>query len=254
VKALRALWRVLRATGHVLRGLWIIRTEFGRLTPPQTELLVREWSRQMLRIMGVDLVVRGEPPASGPLLVVANHMSWLDILVMNAAKPARFVSKSDAKHWPLLGSLITGAGTLYIERGSRRDAMRMVHHMAERLRERDILAIFPEGTTGDGRALLPFHANLFQAAISANAPILPVALRFIDTRTGAPHDAPVFVGDATLISSIWATLCADGVQVRVRYGEPQMPQGRDRRTWARDMQEEVARLLEPETGVQGKTA
>ncbi|OSZ73275.1 1-acyl-sn-glycerol-3-phosphate acyltransferase [Hydrogenophaga sp. IBVHS1] len=243
MKHLRALWRVVRATGHVVRGLWIIRTEFGRLTPSQTELLVREWSRQMLRIMGVELVVRGDPPTSGPLLVVANHMSWLDILVMNAAQPARFVSKSDAKHWPLLGALITGAGTLYIERGNRRDAMRMVHHMAERLRERDILAIFPEGTTGDGRALLPFHANLFQAAISANAPILPVALRFIDSRTGERHDAPVFVGDATLVGSIWATLCADGVQVVVRYGEPQMPQGRDRRTWARDMQDEVARLL-----------
>ncbi len=243
MKSLRALWRVLRATGHVVRGLWIIRTEFGRLTPPQIELLVREWSRQMLRIMGVALVVRGTPPASGPVLLVANHISWLDILVMNAGKPARFVSKSDARHWPLLGALITGAGTLYIERGNRRDAMRMVHHMAERLRERDILAIFPEGTTSDGRALLPFHANLFQAAISANAPILPVALRFVDSRTGAPHDAPVFVGDATLLGSIWATLCADGVQVVVRYGEPQMPQGRDRRTWARDMQAEVARLL-----------
>jgi len=242
---LRALWRVLRATGHVVRGLWIIRTEFGRLTPPQIELLVREWSRQMLRIMGVELVVRGDPPAIGPLLLVANHMSWLDILVMNAGQPARFVSKSDAKHWPLLGSLITGAGTLYIERGNRRDAMRMVHHMAERLRERDILAIFPEGTTGDGRALLPFHANLFQAAISANAPVLPVALRFVDSRTGGPHDAPVFVGDTTLLASIWSTLCADGVRVVVRYGEAQMPQGRDRRTWARDMQDEVARLLAP---------
>lgn len=243
MKSLRALWRVLRATGHVVRGLWIIRTEFGRLAPAQTELVVREWSRQMLRIMGVERVVHGEPPASGPLLVVSNHMSWLDILVLNAGRPARFVSKSDARRWPLLGSLITGAGTLYIERGNRRDAMRMVHHMAERLRERDILAIFPEGTTGDGRALLPFHANLFQAAISANAPILPVALRFTDSRTGAPHDAPVFVGDTTLLASIWATLRADGVQVVVRYGEPQMPQGRDRRAWARDMQDEVARLL-----------
>ena len=67
MKHLRALWRVVRATGHVVRGLWIIRTEFGRLTPSQTELLVREWSRQMLRIMGVELVVRGStaPPAPG---------------------------------------------------------------------------------------------------------------------------------------------------------------------------------------------
>ena len=109
MKPLRALWRGLRATAHVVRGLWIIRTEFGRLTPAQTDLLVREWSRGLLRILGVTLTVRGEQPAGGPLLQVANHTSWLDIIVMNAARPSRFVSKADARHWPLLGSLIAGA-------------------------------------------------------------------------------------------------------------------------------------------------
>lgn len=239
---LRASWRALRAIGHVLRGLWIIRSEFGRLTPPQTQLLVREWSRQMLTILGVELVVRGTPPAHGPFLMVANHISWLDILVMNAAHPSRFVSKSDVKSWPLLGSLITGAGTLYIERESRRDAMRVVHHMADRLRAGDILTVFPEGTTGDGRALLPFHANLFQAAITANAPVLPVALSFADSLRGGRHDAPVFVGDTTLVASIWTTLCADGVQAQVLYGEAQPPRGRDRRTWSQDLRAEIERL------------
>ncbi|MBV1731862.1 MAG: 1-acyl-sn-glycerol-3-phosphate acyltransferase, partial [Hydrogenophaga sp.] len=86
---LAALWRAVRALGHVLRGLWIIRSEFGQLTPDQCALMVREWSRQMLRIMGVELVVRGMPPANGPVLLVANHISWLDIVVMNAARPAR---------------------------------------------------------------------------------------------------------------------------------------------------------------------
>ena len=107
--ALAAGWRILRALGHVLHGLWIIRSEFGKLTPDATDLLVREWSRQMLGILGVQLVVRGTPPERGPLLLVANHISWLDILVMNAAHPARFVSKADVKHWPVLGALITGS-------------------------------------------------------------------------------------------------------------------------------------------------
>ncbi|MBW8313713.1 MAG: 1-acyl-sn-glycerol-3-phosphate acyltransferase, partial [Hydrogenophaga sp.] len=156
--------------------------------------MVREWSRQMLRIMGVELVVCGTPPANGPVLLVANHISWLDIVVMNAAQPARFVSKADVKHWPVLGALITGAGTLYIERESRRDAMRVVHQMAERLRAHDTIAVFPEGTTGDGRSLLPFHANLFQAAISANAPVLPVAMTYVDGASGARSDAPLFIG------------------------------------------------------------
>jgi 1-acyl-sn-glycerol-3-phosphate acyltransferase len=243
VKPLRALWRGLRATAHVVRGLWIIRTEFGRLTPPQTELVVREWTRRMLLIMGVELVVQGTPPEQGPLLQVANHMSWLDILVMNAARPSRFVSKADAERWPLLGSLITGAGTLYLERGNRRAAMRMVHHMAERLELGDILTVFPEGTTGDGQALLPFHANLLQAAIAARAPVLPIALRFVRSDSGEPHPAPIFVGETTLLGSIWATLNADGLQAVVRYGEPQHDQGRDRRVWANDLRDEIARLL-----------
>jgi 1-acyl-sn-glycerol-3-phosphate acyltransferase len=242
VKRLRAAWRALRAIGHVLRGLWIIRSEFGRLTPPQTQLLVRAWSRQMLTIIGVELVVHGTPPAHGPLLMVSNHISWLDILVLNAAHPSRFVSKADVKGWPLLGSLITGAGTLYIERESRRDAMRVVHHMAERLREGDTLTVFPEGTTGDGQSLLPFHANLLQAAITANAPVLPLALGFVDSLRGGRHDGPLFIGDTTLVASIWSTLCADGVQAQVRYGEPQPPRGRDRRTWAADLRAEVQRL------------
>lgn len=244
MKPLRTLWRGLRATAHVLHGLWTIRTEFGRLTPPQTQWRVREWTREMLLIIGVDLVVHGTPPEQGPVLQVANHVSWLDILVMNAARPSRFVSKADAQHWPLLGALISGAGTLYIERGSRRDAMRMVHHMAERLELGDILSVFPEGTTGDGSALLPFHANLLQAAIAARAPVLPVALRFVDSRTGQPHPAPVFVGDTTLMGSIWSTLSADGLRAVVRYGEPQADQGRDRRTWSNDLRAELERLLQ----------
>lgn len=242
MKPLRALWRALRATAHVVRALWIIRTEFGRLTPPQTELVVREWTRRMLLIMDVELVIEGTPPEHGPLLQVANHVSWLDILIMNAARPSRFVSKADAEHWPLLGSLITGAGTLYLERGNRRAAMRMVHHMAERLELGDVLSVFPEGTTGDGRALLPFHANLLQAAIAARAPVLPIALRFVQRDNGEPHPAPVFVGDTTLIGSIWATLNADGLRAVVRYGEPQRDQGRDRREWANDLRADIERL------------
>jgi 1-acyl-sn-glycerol-3-phosphate acyltransferase len=244
-----AAWRALRAVGHVLRGLWIIRSEFGRLNPDECALLVREWSRQMLRIMGVELVVQGEPPARGPVLLVANHISWLDILVMDAAHPARFVSKADVKHWPVLGALITGAGTLLIERESRRDAMRVVHQMADSLRAHDTLAVFPEGTTGDGRALLPFHANLIQAAISAHAPVQPVALKYVDGASGGRSDAPLFIGETTLVQSIWITLRARGLQSVVRFGEPQGAEGRERRTWALDLQKAVDTLVDvaPET-------
>ena len=238
-----AVWRMLRATAHVLHGLWIIRTRFERQSPEQTEATVAQWSRDMLHIMGVQIEVRGQVPAAGPCLVVANHISWLDILVINAAQPVRFVSKADVLRWPLLGSLVAGAGTLFIERESRRDAVRMVQLMAERLQAGDRVAVFPEGTTGDGRGLLPFHPNLLQSAIAADAPIVPVALRYVKANSQERHDAPVFVGTTTLVSSIWTTLRARELTAVVHYTEAQTAEGRDRRAWAQDLHSALSRVV-----------
>lgn len=226
---------------HVLRGLATIIVRFPRMTPDQRHLRVQVWASEMLGILGITLQVKGQPPVKGPALLVANHISWLDILVMHAARHCRFVSKSDVKHWPLIGRLATGAGTLYIERESRRDALRVVHHMAESLRDGDIVAVFPEGTTGDGREMLPFHANLMQAAISAQAPLQPVGMRFIDAATGQTSFAPSYIGDETLIGSIWRTLTAPPIVAVVNFGESCEPQG-DRRALSRLMHAQVDQL------------
>ena len=106
---------------------------FPRLLPDQRNIRVQVWARQMLAVLGIDLRLHGTPPAGGPVLLVANHISWLDIPVMHAARHCRFVSKSDVQGWPLIGTLATAAGTLYIERTSRRDALRMVRSMQEAL-------------------------------------------------------------------------------------------------------------------------
>jgi 1-acyl-sn-glycerol-3-phosphate acyltransferase len=242
VKPLRALWRLLRAIVHALAGWLTIVLLFPRWSEQRRQATVQAWSQRMLRVLGIPLHVTGQPPAQGPMLLVANHMSWLDILVMHAARHCRFVSKSDVKHWPVIGTLATGGGTLYIEREKRRDAMRVVHHMAASLQAGEIVAVFPEGTTGDGAALLPFHANLIQAAISANAPVQPVALRFVDRASGKDSDGPLYLGDDTLLSSLWRTLAGRPFVAHVRFGEPQRAQGRDRRQWAEDLRAEVERL------------
>jgi 1-acyl-sn-glycerol-3-phosphate acyltransferase len=114
--------------------------------------------------------------------------------------------------------------------------------MAEALQQGDVLAVFPEGGTGDGITLLPFHANLLQAAISADAPIQPVALQFIDAQSQQVSLAPCYRDDDTLISSLWRTLCAPPLLAQVRYGEPQWAEGRNRRQWAQDLQTTVAHL------------
>lgn len=236
-----ALWRLLRLLAHGLGGLWTIKTRFPQWDLPTREQAVQQWAARTLQLIGIELQVSGAPIASGPVLLVANHISWLDIVVMHAAGYCRFVSKADVQHWPLVGSLATGAGTLYIERTSRRDAMRVVHHMRDRLQAGDVVAIFPEGTTGDGRTMLPFHANLVQAAISANVQIQPLALRFADGQ-GAASFAPSFVGDETLLGSIWRTLSARSLVAQVRYGAPQVHDERDRRAWALDLQMAVEQL------------
>jgi 1-acyl-sn-glycerol-3-phosphate acyltransferase len=242
LNSLRALWRLLRAIVQAFAGWFTIKFRFPHWDQPRRDAEVEAWSRGMLRVLGIPLQVEGTPPQHGPVLLVANHISWLDILVMHAARHCRFVSKSDVKHWPLLGTLATGGGTLYIEREKRRDAMRVVHHMAESLHRGEIVAVFPEGTTGDGRELLPFHGNLVQAAISTDAPIQPVALRFVDVETGQDSDGPLYLGDDTLLSSLWRTLAGRPFVAKVRFGEPQKAQGRDRRQWAQELREAVDQL------------
>lgn len=239
---MRAAWRLLQALAHGIAGWATIAFAFPRLSPQQREARVQAWAREMLRILDIELEVRGVPVAAGPMLLVANHISWLDILVVHAARFCRFVAKSEVKRWPLIGLLATGAGTLYIERDRRRDAVRVVHHMAESLRAGDVVAVFPEGTTGDGRTVLPFHANLIQAAISAGAPVQPVGLSFVDAHSGALSLAASYLDDETLVGSVWRLLGGPPVRAVVIFGEPQQAQGRDRRAWACDLHDAVARL------------
>lgn len=226
------MWRALL---HILVGLLTILFRFPRLSQEQKEIRVQVWSREMLARLGIRLVVKGTPAEQGPMLLVANHISWLDITSLHAARYCRFVSKADVKKWPLIGALASGVGTLFIERESRRDAMRVVHHMAGSLRAGDVLAVFPEGTTSDGVQLLPFHANLLQAAITAQAPVQPVALQFLDTHSGQRSLAPCYVGDDTLLGSVWRTVRSKGITVQIVFGEPQAAMGRDRRAWAEDL-------------------
>ena len=233
---------MLHGLWHVLAGWYTIYFRFPQLSPQQREARVQVWAAQLLRIWDIGLEVRGQPVLTGPALMVCNHISWLDILVIHATRHCRFVSKSELREWPLIGTLATGAGTLYIERESRKDALRMVKEMARALMAGDVLAVFPEGTTGDGFDMLPFHANLIQSAIDADAPVQPLALQFVDSKTNEISMAARFVGDDTLVGSIWRTLNAEGLKAVVNFGELEMANGQDRRAWAQTLRGKVMDL------------
>lgn len=249
MRTLTALGRMVRVAMHLIGGLLVVLFTFPRLSPEQRDTRVQVWARDMLQCLGIQLVMHGCPPTQGPVLLVANHISWLDIVVLHAARHCRFVSKADVQRWPVVGRLATAAGTLYIERESRRDALRTVHRMVEALQAGDVLAVFPEGTTGEGHTVLPFHANLLQAAISAQAPVQPVALQFANAKDRTLSLAPCYVGDDTLLQSVWRTLRGGGLQAIVRFGEAQYAQNRDRRTWAADLHAAVVALRAEESGL-----
>ena len=244
MRFLRALWKIGRGLWHLLVGLWTLRVHFPRLSQEQREMRVQAWALQLLALWGIHLKVLGKPVTSGPALIVCNHISWLDILVIHAARYCRFVSKSDIREWPLVGALATGAGTLYIERSNRKDALRMVRDMADAMRDGDVVSVFPEGTTSDGRTVLPFHANLIESAILAKASVQPMSIRFVDAGTGQITLAPGYINDDTLVASVWRTLMAPPITAVVCFGPLQHVQGRDRRQWARDLREAVLALRE----------
>jgi 1-acyl-sn-glycerol-3-phosphate acyltransferase len=212
--AARGAWRLARTALHLLHGMAVMALRFPALDAAGRRQRIRWWSAGVLRHIGMTLEVSGTAHA-GATLLVANHVSWLDIVALHAVVPhARFVSKADVQRWPLLGWLIRGAGTLFIERDSKRDALRVVHATAAALQAGDTVAVFPEGTTGTGPEPLPFHANLLQAAVVTGTPVQPAVLRFSD----AEHrfsPAVEFVGATTLAQSVWRVATARRLIVHV---------------------------------------
>jgi 1-acyl-sn-glycerol-3-phosphate acyltransferase len=241
-RGLRAAWRLLRCAVHGLHGLAIALLRFDRLDAAQRHARIRWWSTKTLRLMGIALQVEGSVRPGGTLLV-ANHVSWLDITALHAVVPhARFVSKADIQSWPLLARLADAADTLYLERERKRDALRVVHLVAQALDQGQTVAVFPEGTTSDGRSLLPFHANLLQAAIATGTPVQPVALRFSDAQ--APDSAAVeFVGATTLVESLWRVACADGLVAHLTLLPARGSRHADRRALAQTLRDDIAAQL-----------
>lgn len=238
--AIRAAFRLARVGLHLLWGAATVRVAYPSIDAHSRRALKRRWSRQLLEILGIRLKVgagRTALPASG--LVACNHISWLDIFVINALTPAAFVSKDDVKHWPLIGWLCAHTETIFLERGSRAAAQRTREAMMDHLQSGVHVAVFPEGTTTGGDHVLPFHAALFQSAIDAETPVIPLALRYAD-RHGNPSRAPAYDGDITLWQCLRAIVRTGGLTADLRVLEAIDTKSCNRRDLSHQCREAIA--------------
>lgn len=203
---------------------------FGRWIPAGP---VRRWCRWIVRAAGVRVRTAGAAPPAGGVLLVANHISWLDVPLLAAVRPARLLAKSEIRRWPLAGALAARAGVLFIDRDRLRALPGTVAALTGVLRAGAAVAAFPEGSTWCGRAGGPFRRAVFQAALDAGVPVQPVRIRYRDRR-GGPATEAAFVGDDTLLASLWRVATARGVIAEVEVERP-IPPGRhaDRRALAR---------------------
>jgi 1-acyl-sn-glycerol-3-phosphate acyltransferase len=234
--------RLPRIFLHLFVGLATCALVFPWAGAARREARIRSWSRRLLAICGVSLEQQGE--ALEHALVVANHVSWLDIFVINSLHPCRFVAKSEIRAWPVLGWLAAQAGTVFIARGSRRDLRLTFKGIVSNLEQGERVAFFPEGTTAAQGALLPFHANLFEAAIDARVMVQPYALEYRDA-AGAPHASVDFTGDMTFARSMVTILSGGAVRARLVCLPPLDACGAHRRELAEAARGAVAQALQP---------
>ena len=239
------LARTARVSVHIVGGLATTVFVFPWIGQPKKELLIRKWCQQFLRMLRVEARVhwRHDGGFPGNVLIVANHISWLDIFVLNALQPARFIAKADLRRMPVVGRLIANVGTLFIERERRRDTHTVNRHTVDALARGDVVAVFPEATTSDGRGLLKFHSSLLQSIVDAEGHVQPIAIRY---RTLADEhcDAPAYVGGLSLIGSFWRVTGEREFVAELHLMPPVSAQAGHRRDLSRAVEEAIRTVLE----------
>jgi 1-acyl-sn-glycerol-3-phosphate acyltransferase len=238
---LRRSFRLGRLALHLLKGVTIAGLVLPIVSHARRDHLICNWSGQLLKVLGVRLKAGPVPTHHGGALLVCNHVSWLDVYLIHAARRVYFVSKSEVRAWPVAGWLAHKSGTLFLERGRRADTARINHAMRELMQSGAWVAVFPEGTTGDGRELKRFLPSLLQPAVDLGCPIIPAALRY-RTLAGDYSAAPAYIDDISMLQSLCRIISEPGIIAELCFGEPFMPDGH-RRELAVRAESTVTQLL-----------
>ena len=243
-RRLIALFRAARLALHLGYGLTlaIAYPWFGLALRRR---ILQNWSVGLLHIFNVCIEIAGDDPLHDLRrgLIVTNHISWLDVFVLNAVVPMRFVAKSEVRRWPVIGWLCARAQTLFIERGKARSAARVNVSLVDLLQRGESLAIFPEGTTTDGTKVLHFHSSLLQPAIDAGAQVHPIAIRYQDS-SGALSMASAYIDEMSFGASMWNILSTPELHVRLVATPPLDASGTDRRNLTSTVRHHISTMLD----------
>lgn len=228
-RRLIALFRAVRLALHIAYGLFLA-VSYPWFGLAIRRRILQNWSSGLLDIFNVRIEIDRDDPLHRLHhgLIVTNHTSWLDVFVLNAVVPMRFVAKSEVRRWPVIGWLCARAQTLFIERGKARSAARINVQLVDLLQRGECLAIFPEGTTTDGSQVAHFHSSLLQPAIDAGALVHPIAIRYQD-RYGAHNLASAYIDEMSFGASMWNILSEPELHVRLVATSPLDASGTDRR-------------------------
>lgn len=234
--------RLLRLLIHVSSGL-IQSIVYPYFSQSIQRRMMANWAAGILTILNIRLHCIGTLPTTEipRALLVANHVSWLDVCIMMAACPTRFVAKAEISHWPVLGFLSRNAGTLFIERARRADTLHMNQAIGEVLMRGDRVTVFPEGTTGDGTALKHFHASLLQSAIAVNALLYPVAISYRNVAGEICREAAYT--DPSLVQSLQKILQQTHIDAGLSFAAPIICSEKNRRELARFSEQSIATAL-----------
>jgi 1-acyl-sn-glycerol-3-phosphate acyltransferase len=248
--AWRLVWRSIRLAGHVLTGT-VLTVFVARRNADGSHWhhrpIVRWWHARLCRVLNVRVHVAGTVPTE-PCLLVANHVSWLDVPVLGGLGEIAFLSKAEVRDWPVIGWLAAAAGTQFIARGAGH-ANTVRERIGVHLSDSGSLALFPEGTTTDGSQVRPFFPRLLAAAHASGAPVVPVALRYL--RDGDLDPVAPFVGDEEISSHLRRVLRQDAFDVNVVFCRPIDPVSLDRRALAEQARSCIASALEGLAGAGG---
>ena len=246
---LRVLWRL----GHFLLVAFLALADFlfrhqlaGRLSYRDRASWAHAWGAQFLRCLNIQLTASGTPPPNG--ILVANHLSYLDIVVLAASQPLVFVSKSEVRAWPLIGWLVRCAGTLFVNRQRKADVASVAPTFAPVIAENVILVLFPEGTSSGGDQVLPFMSSLLEPAAANRWPVAPAHLAY-SLDDGSARDEVCYWRDMTFFPHLLNLLSKKTIHAKVCYG-PQIPPGLDRKQMARLLHEQVSALGKPTPNAQ----